>query len=562
MRRSNRVLIALCYIMLTALTAGCGMNAGTPAAGAATKDAAPAPKETPVPEKAKDPVPVEAPEEAADVAEEQEPEEEEEEKPHIRLTVDDPGWDVFVPATGDHPDYRYGPALIRNDDGSIDAWFSAPGDGSREYDFITYKHSDDGGVTWGEERVVLRATSGAPDALSACDPDVFYYDGWYYLGYTSTINKKEKGLCNSAYLARSKQPEGPYEKWNGHGFGGAAVPIVYYDGVDIGWGAGEVSFVVKDDTLFVYSTKDSYSADPRRYRKTEVRTVSLKEENWPGKLTLRGYGLDRSDTVESEIDPDAEDPYIYKDADSWDVAYVEEADKFLALGCNRRFKIDSSLVYFESDDGICFRRVGELNNNVICKCHNCGLMTDEQGHIKPGDPILIAYAYSGAYRSAWGIWGTRMAPATLSLTEEFDRSEDGTENLKEALQCRPGVGNAAPVRCDANEAFDPGAEGDGPAGELVDFYPMTEKIEIPMGQPWIIKVRPMAIIRGQRLHELSGPELMKYGITFRCEDESICHAREDGNLFPKAEGETTVLVRSENGRQMTIAVRILPKMCN
>ena len=93
---------------------------------------------------------------------------------HIRLTVTDPGTDVFTPSTTCLPDYRYGPSMILNDDGSIDAWFSAPGDGSREFDWISYRHSDDGGTTWSDEKVAISPSPDSPDALSTCDPDVFY----------------------------------------------------------------------------------------------------------------------------------------------------------------------------------------------------------------------------------------------------------------------------------------------------------------------------------------------------------------------------------------------------
>ena len=125
--------------------------------------------------------------------------------------------------------------------------------------------------------------------------------------------------------------------------------------------------------------------------------------------------------------------YIYSDCDSWDVAYVEEYGKFLAVCTNRRFSVDSCLLYYESNDGIYFERVSELNNNVICGCHNSGLMSDERGHIKEGDPLLIGYAYSGSGNSAWGVWVTRFAPGLIELIEEPDSSEDGLENLKQKI---------------------------------------------------------------------------------------------------------------------------------
>ena len=45
-------------------------------------------------------------------------------------------------------DYRYGPSIMLDGNGGIDAWFASPGDGKKEYDWITYRHSDDGGKTW------------------------------------------------------------------------------------------------------------------------------------------------------------------------------------------------------------------------------------------------------------------------------------------------------------------------------------------------------------------------------------------------------------------------------
>ncbi len=371
---------------------------------------------------------------------------------HPKLTLKDSGWDVFVPAAADHPDYRFNPSMIRNEDGSVDAWFSAPGDGYREYDYVTYKHSTDYAHTWSEEKVVLSPTPNSPDALSVCDPDVFFYNGYYYIGYSSTINKTDKGLCNSAFLARSENPDGPFEKWNGNGWGGLPVPLVYFDGVDIGWGCGEPSFVVMDHTLYIYVTKDSFSPEPKRVRLTEVYTASLIGENWPEEVAYRGVAVDRSDT-ETDVPEDSgavetgtegADPYRYQDADCWDVVYVEETGKFLAIGTNRRFLNNSCIVYYESGDGIHFDRVSELNTNVIMRCHNSGIMSDPGGHITPDMPIVIGYAYSGSNHRAWGVWGTRFAEADLTWTKEIDREEDGCSNLSAPLNCQAGVGSTSP----------------------------------------------------------------------------------------------------------------------
>ncbi|MCR4923381.1 MAG: hypothetical protein K5931_05165 [Lachnospiraceae bacterium] len=344
---------------------------------------------------------------------------------HIKLTALDTGYDVFRPVKGEGRNYRkYGPSMILNEDGSMDAWFSTPADGSKEYDWISHRHSEDG-INWSDERIVLSPTPGSLDNLSVCDPDAFYYDGYYYLGYTSTTYTTHKGLGNSVFLARSKSPDGPYEKWNGKGFGGEPAPLVYYDGLWLGWGAGEPSFVIVDNTIYVYTTMDSYTANYNRVRTTEVRTADIRDENWPAKLEYKGIAAVRTDHEETD--------YKYVDCDSMDVVYLEEYNKFLAVCTNDRFTKNSSILYFESNNGINFQRVSELNTNIICGANNCGIMGDKAGHIKKDDPILLGYAYSGT-SSSWGIWATRFVYLSLEALDEVDKSDEANANIKTSLK--------------------------------------------------------------------------------------------------------------------------------
>ena len=540
---------------------------------------------------------------------------------HLRLTVPDSGWDVFSPSTACLPDYRYGPSMILNNDGSIDAWFAAPGDGYNEFDWITYRHSDDGGLTWSSEKVAISPSPCSPDALSTCDPDVFYYDGYYYLGYTSTINRRGKGICNSVFLGRSVNPDGPYEKWNGSGWGGSPVPIIYFDSIEIGWGCGEPSFVVVDDTIYVYSTKDSYSGVPDRVRVTEVRTADITDPQWPGKLEFRGYAGVRNDTGE-----DSE--YRYRDSDSWDVAYIEESQKFVAVSTNRRFKQNSCILYYESNDGIFFERVSELNTNVVARCHNCGIMADGSGHIKKDDPMMIGYAYGGSSGSRWGVWSTRFAPLSIDYTDEPDRTDEANANLKVSIQYRTSTADAAPMMFSTDQLIYSKNEGTGafkisyfwqdnykrrhfvPASEIevlgydqdivsvdednsispkvagitwvtvgydglsrdiclcvmpqggydskkiMSFYPVTKEYNMALVQPYIIKVRPMAVFGNYKLHELAGMDFFKYGVTFESEDTSVCEVYRDGTVVPVAVGDTVINVKTEDGVGYSVEIHI------
>ena len=70
--------------------------------------------------------------------------------------------------------YRYGPSIIEYEDGSMDAWFSSPGNNSTEWDWITWRHCDEEG-NWLEEQTVLKPTPGSPDQCSVCDPAVIRF---------------------------------------------------------------------------------------------------------------------------------------------------------------------------------------------------------------------------------------------------------------------------------------------------------------------------------------------------------------------------------------------------
>ncbi len=535
---------------------------------------------------------------------------------HVRIRLKDNGRDVFALWGWGVPDYRYGPAIMLDDDGGIDAWFASPGDGKKEYDWITYRHSDDGGQTWGKEKVVLAPTPGTADYKSVCDPDVFFHDGYYYLGYTGTIDGE--GLRNNVFLARSKNPDGPYEKWNGSGWGGMPVPIVYYNGVDIGWGVGEPSFVVVKDKVYVYNTLDSFSEIYGWVRATQVRTADITDPMWPGKLSFEGTSIYRNDCTDSKN-------YTYEDSDSWDVAYLEDSHKFIALCTNRRFKEDSCLLYYESYDGISFDRVSELNTNVFTGCHNCGIMSDANGHIKKGDKTLLGYAYSGTGFSRWGAWSTRFVPIEIDYTDRVDRVEDDADNLKEALVIDDSLIAEDPIMltCDqltymgrvdqpiapkyylinqyrnrtavsskeiTIEKYEPdvvrvtedgqfiplregmtivGIEYNGlrrdicihvmpeeyDDSQIRRFYPICQTYDIKMNEPIILKVRPMAIFGDYDIRELSGYELKAYDIRFKSSNPYACTIDEDGTVTPVGTGDSVISVISDDCR-FTIDVHV------
>ncbi len=339
---------------------------------------------------------------------------------HFKLILPDEGKDIYAPRKSQTWGYRYGPTIMV-EDGVCHAWFASPGD-CYEADWFTYRCSKDGGSTWTDEKVVMTPVPDSMDWFSVCDPAVIKYGEWYYIGYTSTVFANGGGICNNGFIGRSKSPTGPFERWNGNGWGetretengvlhwlGRPAPVIYYDEDWHNWGAGEFSFVIKDTTIYIYYTWTSKDRDGMSIGETRVATADITDENWPGAIIQRGVAVDRPRT----------------NNDSYDVVYCEENQKFIALSTDRRFTEDSILAVYESDDGLRFTRVNEIKVNTGWMCHNCGISGDAQHHIKKGDTMLLAYAYG----NQWGFWGTRLHRYDFELMDGDFYSEMHLQNV-------------------------------------------------------------------------------------------------------------------------------------
>ena len=275
--------------------------------------------------------------------------------------------------------YRYGPSIMKYEDGSMDAWFSSPGNNRTQWDYITYRHSDDG-INWSNESIVLRPTPGSKDQCSVCDPGLIYFDGYYYLAYTSTADYHYRGSNNSAFVARSVNPYGPFEKWNGEGWGGYPEPIIEYNEDPRGWGIGEVSFVIAGADLYVYYTYFNPDGGYTALMKADL------VENWP--LTLEDKGM-----VCNAVS-----------RDSIDVVYDDNTKRFMAFAIKNRMSESSEVIMYQSRNGMEeFVEECDAKTNVADYAHNMGIAKDRQGHIDSSDTQLIGYAFG----PSWGRWSTK-----------------------------------------------------------------------------------------------------------------------------------------------------------
>lgn len=337
---------------------------------------------------------------------------------YVKITVPDTGFDVYAPTEGKSSGYRYGASIITNADGSIDMWTAGPGD-KDQWDWIFYTHSPDGGKNWTKEQVVLTPTPGSDDFYSCCDPGVIKIGEYYYIGYTSTVNSK--GIENNVFVARSLNPAGPYEKWNGNGWGGKPESIVTYNGDVTTFGAGEPSFIVVKDKLYIYYTwKDG------ALNQTRLSVADATDENWPATMEYQGVAIDH--TFESE--------------DSSDVKYIEDCGKFVAINTVNRFSEDSSIGIYVSDDGLNFKISNFMKTNTSHCCHNAGISSRANGHILLEDDVFMVYAYG----DIWGLWATRMHKVDISIINSPDLYEyDNGTNVKTEIAFREAIEYFDPI---------------------------------------------------------------------------------------------------------------------
>ena len=319
---------------------------------------------------------------------------------YLQMEAEDEGWNTYKPGRI-YGGYRYGQAMILNENGTIDVWSAANGTYGF-WDAIAYSRFYKNGTVRGKEVFAVKPTAGSRDEFSCCDPGVIKFGGYYYVGYTSTMD--ERGVDNDVYVARSKKPGGPYEKWDGKGWGGDPVPLIDWQGDPDSGGAMEPAFVLMGDTLYIYCNWSGPLL---------VSTADATDENWPATVVMHGEAI-----------PD-EYEGIGDVGDAKDVKYADAFGRFVAVCATRRFTDESYVSVWESFDGLTFRPSGFVKTNTAKKLHNCGISGRSDGHICAGDPVYLSYAYG----PGWGTWATRMHKVTLSLADAPKTHPENEQNL-------------------------------------------------------------------------------------------------------------------------------------
>ncbi|MDE1191726.1 MAG: hypothetical protein PW786_06270 [Arachidicoccus sp.] len=286
---------------------------------------------------------------------------------------------IYLNASGSS--YRNTIASIINSDGSVDAWFTTPGNkypnGLAYTSMITYNKSSDGGKTWGTEAVSLRPTQGNADQLFCRDPAVVKLsDGYYYIAYSSS--NVSESIDNKIYIGRSENPAGPWDKWNGTKWAQDSSVAIVKDTAAVAkkyYGAGAPSLIVLNNVLYLY-----YTFQPNTGQSfIKLYTSDLSDTNWPSKLVSMGTVLDKS-------------MYYVSKPERAVVKYREDIKKFVALFSVNSLTDSSYISYWQSSDGLFFSRSGSLRYNLKIDLSGCGLSSDENGFIQSNTKNFITYS--------------------------------------------------------------------------------------------------------------------------------------------------------------------------
>src|ERR1700739_4461986 len=89
--------------------------------------------------------------------------------------------------------YAYAPSIVLKDN-VYHFFFCSGGNIFPAWDYIRYVESTDGGQTWSTPVDKLHATAFNGMDLSACDPSVVYFGGFYYMYYGSAITTAPHGF--------------------------------------------------------------------------------------------------------------------------------------------------------------------------------------------------------------------------------------------------------------------------------------------------------------------------------------------------------------------------------
>jgi beta-xylosidase len=291
--------------------------------------------------------------------------------------------------------YAYAPSIVLKN-GVYHAFFCSGGNIFPAWDYVRYVKSTDGGNTWSDPVDMLHATAFNGMDLSACDPSVVYFQGFYYMYYGAAITTAPNMFQTVIQVARASAVDGPYLTYTQRGTWEDTPndpqviikPLVTRSQFPTGYGAGQPSVVVLNGKLLMWYTDDSEQAGP------------------PGDFeAFRLYMLESSDPV--TWTPDATSQTNIYGADSPDVKYDATGNRFVVTWVSGMFTSSASLTRAFSSDGLTW---GPIESVIGAGAfppftHNAGASADEAGQLLPSKTLVgFGAPYNLAHVNSLGNW--------------------------------------------------------------------------------------------------------------------------------------------------------------
>jgi beta-xylosidase len=163
-----------------------------------------------------------------------------------------------VNALADGFSYAYAPSIILKD-GTYHMFFCSMGWlDYPSWDSIRYTTSTDG-QNWSLPQVKLQATAANGRDMAACDPSVVFYEGFYYLFYSSAVTTGPQLFQTVIQVARSVDIAGPYLTYTQRGTWEDTpsdpqviiYPLQTHCTNPSGYGAGQQTVVVQNGKLMM-----------------------------------------------------------------------------------------------------------------------------------------------------------------------------------------------------------------------------------------------------------------------------------------------------------------------
>ena len=285
---------------------------------------------------------------------------------------------VIFPESGNGSS-AFEPCFIQYQSGDIDGWYTVDG-GMTGETWIVYNFYDSGSGQWSDYKSVIQTEAGYLDSYSISQPSAIKLGDYYYVAYTGSSNNEEgtQGNCAGLFVARAEKAEGPYEKWDGQSWGGTTKPFLYYDGPDTMPGAGDVSLIELDGTLYIYYSWNSADLKGEPVSEIRLAKANASDENWPG--TLQTYGsVCRGKGQISGLE----------------VKYSEETGKMFGIGIENRGSSDCAIVCFEGNSPEKLSRVSAVRSGIYDSITSIGISGSVNGHIRRRTNLspFILYSY-------------------------------------------------------------------------------------------------------------------------------------------------------------------------